>query len=406
MSPFVRCFLCMGCWWISTPLSAAPDRPVAPWLDALAAGKTVFNVRLRHEAVEDAGFSKRAQATTLRTRLSYTTDSTKAWGGGIEFDHVSALGSERFNDTRQGNTSFPVVADPEGTDLNQAYVQYRRHGHQVTAGRQRINLDNQRFVGGVAWRQNEQTFDAFRLRSHLTKDWIADYSYLDRTNRIFGPEAGSPPPTLDSRHHLLNVRWQLNPDQALTSYGYWLHFPDAPQFSSQTLGLSWVGQKTTRQVTWDYRGEIAQQSDYENSPTAFQTTYHVLNLGARVAGYRLGVGHERLGSDAEARVALQTPLATLHLFQGWSDQFLTTPAAGIEDRYVEFSRSVPGVVLSSAWHDFRSDQGNQSYGTELNIQAKTTWAQRYHFTLKYADYQAEDFSRDTQKWWLIAEATF
>jgi hypothetical protein len=32
----------------------------------------------------------------------------------------------------------------------------------VTLGRQRVNLDDQRFIGAAAWRQHEQTFDAAR----------------------------------------------------------------------------------------------------------------------------------------------------------------------------------------------------------------------------------------------------
>ena len=32
-------------------------------------------------------------------------------------------------------------------------------------------------------------------------------------------------------------------------------------------------------------------------------------------------------------MALQTPLATLHKFNGWADLFLTTPNAGLEDAY-------------------------------------------------------------------------
>jgi hypothetical protein len=43
-------------------------------------------------------------------------------------------------------------------------VQYATKALDLTLGRQRINLDDQRFVGSVGWRQNEQTFDAVRGR--------------------------------------------------------------------------------------------------------------------------------------------------------------------------------------------------------------------------------------------------
>ena len=56
-------------------------------------------------------------------------------------------------------TNYPVVADPEGTDLNQFYVQYAAPaGTTVRLGRQRIKLDTERFVGSVAWRQLGNVF--------------------------------------------------------------------------------------------------------------------------------------------------------------------------------------------------------------------------------------------------------
>ncbi len=46
----------------------------------------------------------------------------------------------------------------------------------------------------------------------------------------------------------------------------------------------------------------------------------------------LGVGYELLGSD-DGVAAFQTPLATLHKFNGFADQFLVTPAGGLQDIY-------------------------------------------------------------------------
>ena len=52
--------------------------------------------------------------------------------------------------------------------------------------------------------------------------------------------------------------------------------------------------------------------------------------GYQQVGFR--VGWERLsGSEREGQ--FQTPLATLHAFNGWADKFLSTPVNGIEDLY-------------------------------------------------------------------------
>ena len=47
-----------------------------------------------------------------------------------------------------------MVADPDGTEINQALLRYDHTKGNAVVGRQRINLDNQRFIGSVAWRQN------------------------------------------------------------------------------------------------------------------------------------------------------------------------------------------------------------------------------------------------------------
>jgi len=59
----------------------------------------------------------------------------------------------------------------------------------VTVGRQRINLDNQRFVGAVAFRQNEQTFDALRVANTSVKGLSLSYAFVNQVNRFFGNES-------------------------------------------------------------------------------------------------------------------------------------------------------------------------------------------------------------------------
>ena len=69
--------------------------------------------------------------------------------------------NDNYNDGLNGKTRYPVIADPDNTELNQLYVMYAPSAAiRLTLGRQRINYDNQRFFGASSWRQNEQTFDA------------------------------------------------------------------------------------------------------------------------------------------------------------------------------------------------------------------------------------------------------
>ncbi|HDZ09495.1 alginate export family protein [Pseudohongiella sp.] len=374
---------------------------------ALTTGSTNVTFRLRSEQVDDAGFISDAAANTLRTRLSWRSGNWKNLNLLLEMDNVSYLGEERFNNTRNTKTRYPVVPDPDGVDLNQAAVQYRVDKGSATLGRQRLLRDNQRFIGSVGWRQNEQTFDAVTVSLAPVPNVQLDYAWIDDTQRIFGPDAGNPPQALDSDHHLLNARWQSGPAFILSAYSYSLAFEDAPVLSSATLGLAVTGElDATADVKVDYRVEYARQSDYRNNPIAYSADYMLATAGVKVSGIRAAMSHEVMGADKSAGVAMQTPLATLHAFQGWADKFLNTPVFGVRDTAFTLTGKVASADVVLVWHDYRSDTGSLDLGQELNLQVAKTFASRYTLAVKFADYQAERYSTDSQKFWITAEARF
>ena len=169
-----------------------PLQASAGFAEALRDTKPAFNVRYRMETVDQDGIDNHARASTARARLSWIMPAPEGFSAGLEGDSVFLVppgDEERYNSTNNGRTEFPGVADPTGFDLNQAYLRYRADSLTVTMGRQRILHGGQRVVGGVAWRQNEQTFDALRVQSSHDKTSI-DYSYVVNVNRIFGPDDG------------------------------------------------------------------------------------------------------------------------------------------------------------------------------------------------------------------------
>lgn len=390
----------------TTPLQAAENHTLA---QALAGGKTTLNFRLRSEQVDDELFNRTARAGTLRSRLTYASAMWQGWDLNLEVDHVLYVTNDNFNSTRNFNVNRPQIADPDGADLNQANLRYRQGAATVTLGRQRLQRDNQRFVGGVGWRQNEQTFDAANIAYKVHDNVQIDYAWILDTHRIFGPDAGNPPPALDSNHHLTNVGWQINPTLRAGAYFYALEFDDADLLSSTTAGAFLQGTFTPGSeggVLLDYRLEAARQQDHQNNPRNFDVDYLHGIAGASLGATRIATGYEQLGSDATANVAMQTPLATLHAFQGWADRFLTTPATGLTDLYISAQHKVGQFDLMAVWHDYDADRGGLSYGREWNLQATTAVNPNLTLTLKYADYQADNFSVDTQKLWLMAEARF
>ena len=385
----------------SLPVMNAHAAESTSLLDAVSAGKTHVNFRYRVEGVTQDGLQHDGLASTLRTRLNFTTGLWQGFNAFIEMDNVSYLGNASFNNTRNGKTTYPIIADPRGTDLNQFYVKYSDFPGHVILGRQRINLDNQRFLGGVGWRQNEQTYDAAVVSYKAVPDLVLGYGYINRVARVFGPDAGSPPAHFDSNSHVLHVDYDAHEVGRIVGYGYFLDLSNAPADSSQTLGVRYTNRFKMDGVSIPLTVEFARQQDYGDNPVSYSANYLNVEIGVDTGPLHLLVGDAVLGSDSGAGVAFSTPLATLHGFQGWADKFLATPALGIDDRYLTAGYKVGDSSFLLTWHDFRSDAGSVKYGTELDLSFGQKLSAEASVLIKYANYSADAFATDTRKFWLM-----
>ena len=123
--------------------------------------KPIIDTRLRYEGVDQAGVARDADAIIARARLGIEA-TQGSFSFLVEAEGTMALHENYFSGVNR-KTAYPIVADPENVEINRIQLQYKGiPGTVVTVGRQRINLDDQRFVGSVGWRANEQTFDAGR----------------------------------------------------------------------------------------------------------------------------------------------------------------------------------------------------------------------------------------------------
>lgn len=379
--------------------SLAPDAG-AVQTDALKKAVTdstvKLNLRYRYEYVDQDGVDDEAGASTLRARLSWNSASVGKWQAGAEADYVALLGAERYNSTVNGETQYPVVADPEGFDLNQAFLKYTDDNLTATFGRQRNLQTDQRFVGGVGWRQNEQTYDAARAEFKLNDALSIDYSYVWNVNRIFGPDGGVQPSDWRSDSHFLLSEFALADDHKLEGFAYLLDFENDNGIpnSTATYGVSYRGKLGPLKLT----GTYATQSDYADSLLDYDADYFGISAATTFDPVTISVGYELLGSD-DGVAAFRTPLATLHKWQGWADKFLGTPADGIEDIYVGIAGAIGPVKLAATYHDYRADEGSADYGDELNVVANFVIADGISGQLKLADYNAEEFATDTTKIW-------
>ena len=389
--------------------AAAQETPEGQDLAAaITGGKASINLRYRYEFVDQDSISKDANASTLRFRLNYQTGTWKNWSAFAEFDQVMEVLVDNYNSgagtSSPGRSAYPVVADPDGSDLNQLYFQYAPNDDWRTRiGRQRILLDDQRFVGGVGWRQNEQTYDALSVNYGGFNRTQVFYSYVANVNRIFGDEVAAGNNEQDT--HLLNVRYALSDAWNLTGYAYIIDNEDVPTFSTSTFGARIAGGFSSGDDKYDLRAEIATQSDNGNSPVSYDATYYRLQGTWSRNAWSAGVGLESLGSDSGQ--GFRTPLATLHAFNGWADQFLGTPGTGLEDLYFRVGYKPGKWTTQLIFHDFSADTGGGDYGSELDLSAGRKLGDRYNLLLKLAMFDADDVSYvDTTKFWMMLTAGF
>ena len=372
----------------------------AGFAESLRDTKPDFSVRYRFETVDQDGIEKKAQASTAKARLSWIMPADEGISFGFEVDEVFLFppGSEqKFNSTENGRTDYPIVADPPGFDLNQAFLRYLSGDVTLTAGRQRILHFQQRFLGGVAFRQNEQTYDGLRARFSRAMASL-DYTYIINVNRIFGPGDGAQPG--DWRGDTHAFRGELKPAEGHTfgAFAYLMDFENdnGPANSNATYGVDYTAGFGPFSVT----GSVARQSDHADNPVSYDATYYSLEARFKHGSTTYTGGYEVLGSDG-GEAAFRTPLATLHKFQGWTDRFLGTPANGVADAYVTVTNRTGPVVVILAFHDFQAERGGADYGYEIGASLAWEISDRLNAQLKFADYSANEHATDITKFWLI-----
>ncbi len=383
----------------------APETVQNPVIAAIKDGKLLLDVRYRFEHKAQDGFPEDAYANTIRTRLGFETAEIYNFKFLVEFENVASIGDDHFNSTTNGRVQFPVVADPDATEVNRAQVTFTGLDKTpVTIGRQRFNLNNQRFVGAVDFRQNQQTFDAARLSSTLIDNVTVEYLYISRVHRVFSDDhvAGE----FDSDSHVISVAYDAGALGTFNGYGLLLDLEEAPGLSSATWGLRYENSITLEEkagIKFGVIGEYASQKDYAANPIDYREDYIHGEASLTVAPFMAQLGYESLGGDGVT--GFSTPLATLHKFQGFADVFLTTPAAGLEDLYGTISYGWNGLLntdsvrLFATYHEFESGLGDTDFGAEFDAGLAVAFRKHWSAEVKGAVYDGAGAFADRSLIW-------
>lgn len=381
--------------------SAADSFETLPY--AVSGGTPSLDLRLRYENVDQRSALHNAYGTTLRGRLGYDTGKWNDFDVYGEYEGTTAFFNQDYNSTTNGKTNQSVIADPQDTRLNQAFLRYAGLPKTVIKlGRQRLILDNARFVGNVGWRQAEQTFDGYNLvTSWFVPKSTLNYTYISNVNNVFYTDYGI-------RGHLINANYAAAPWLSITGYAYLLDFKQnvAARRDTETFGGRVTGTVPVGPFKLSYTGEYARQQRYADSPSNVNASYYFIEPQVQWTFLTAKVGYEVLGANGDGTYGFQTPLATLHVFQGYADLFLTTPNSGIRDLYFFTSAKVEKFTIAARYHDFHADSNDLKLGTEVDAVASRPIAKGLSALVKFADYHADHFAVDTKKFWVELDYAF
>ena len=391
-----------------TPEPPAPPPPPPTISDAIAGGKLILEARARYESVDQrktATLTEDAEALTLRTRLGWETGDWNGLKGLIEFEDVRQIGSEHYAVNVPGATTpplngaaaakYPLVNDPDVTELNRLQLTWTPSAAlSVTAGRQRILIGDQRFVGNVGWRQDEQTFDAVRADLAFGR-FKATYAYVGHVNRILGELRD-----WDSDSHLLSATWSPAEALRLEGFVYALDFENSPANSSITQGAKVSGKTWLGLYQLAYNATWATQGDYKGGTAPYDLDYWGGDVTGTFDIYSVKLSYEVL--EGNGTRGFTTPLATTHAFHGWSDAFVQAAGGnkgfvdGLEDLNLTLNVKprmrftyLFNLDLTLRYHDFDDERTGADLGDEWDAQLSAAVTPKLSFALKYADFDRE-----------------
>lgn len=411
--------------------SSAPET----LLEAIKQGKPMTNFRLRYESVDQDAFQPapnagekldRAHAFTLRSLIGWQTAPFRNFSFAAQLTDVHEF-NHNFNDRREnlsepGKANYANIVDPSFSDVNQLYVDWTGiNNTKLRLGRQQVNLDNVRFVGDIAFRQNMQVFDGLSVINKSIPDTEIFAAHFDQVRQV----------NTELRQgdiEIVNAKYRISPSESLVGYAYLIDVANLGQnngdptknssaaqggnglgasqdqvktattdASSKTFGLRLDGARPIN-PTWKllYTAEYAKQTDYKDGNALIDAHYLKLGGGAMYNTWSVRIDHEKLSSK-DGKYAFQTPLGTNHLFQGWADHFLATPRQGLEDTFITVGGTIGKAKLYAEYHVFKSDEKFQSigkpgdkYGSEFDASVMYPFTDKISGKLEYAKFHESD----------------
>ncbi len=384
----------------------AAEAPCDDWYyNVLTNVKVKGEIRPRYEFVDADNGKDNANALTNRFQFGFTADVGFLKDVSITAEATNVIGNDEYffpGRKVDPGENFQTVVDPIQSRITQAYIDYKLGNTLFRVGRQDVDLDNQRFIGTVDWRQMPQTYDAAAIVDNSIENLSILAAYVWRVSKVTKAD-------FTTGSVLLHAGYKVMPELTVTGYGYLL------EDIHDTYGIAATGKVGVGEgMNLSYRAEYAKQTDpsldnVTNGLTADADYYNIQGM-LNINSFLVGAQYEVLGAGNDGNKPFYTPLATLHAHNGWADKFLlATPANGLVDANVMLGyKSAAFGVAKVIYHDFSSDEGSSDYGTEVDAVyiTKIPYLKGVKGMLKAAFYTADDYSVDTTKAWAMLDYKF
>ncbi len=369
--------------------------------------KAYGDIRFRYENVDQAGMADDADALTVRYRLGIKSAEVNGLSAVLEMEaNRNLFGVDDYSVPPSGyNTGlYPIIADPEFTELDQAFIQYKNETLTAKIGAQVIAIGNQRYIGHVGWRQDRVTHDAISANIKASDDLTVYIAYATKRNRLFGEDQDQ-----DAKDSYLNAVYNTSFGK-VTAYAYLLEddydLSQGPAFLAtgdrDTYGVILNGSFNLGSQKIAYTAEYAEQDLTTAAGDEYSMPYVFLEAATKINGTAIKLGHEVLGSD-DGSQGFGTPLGTVHMFNGWADTFVLpgTPVAGLTDTYLLASGKAGPGKMTLAYHQYSDadSSGMGDYGSEFNAAYGMKFGKKYA-GIKYANYDSDGYKTDTEKLWI------
>ncbi len=377
--------------------------------EALAKGKATLELRTRYEHVDDDVSGKTADAPTNRLVLTYKSAPWEGLSLTAQFENVAVLGTPRYfvPQTGYGQSTHATVVDPPLSGLNQLFVEWKG----LKAGRQVINLDQQRFIGSVGWRQNDQTFTGLTYSRADLLPWMAfTFGHLTQAQLITGF-------TKPINGEIVNVDVKVIPKGHIRLFYYAFE----EQVAAGTALAASTGASTANSFkhtgarldgdVWRlfYDVSAAKQDRYKDATATgtLEADYRYLGLG-----FRITKDHNLQAARETLEPGFKTPYATAHAWNGWVDRFVATPAKGLEDTFLVYKGKVGPWSFEASHHTYKAETDGTAYGKEWNALVGFQITKWWSLLAKAGSYTGDPasapgpLSKDTRKFWLQSSLKF